>query len=290
MSSPATQIDAEAFTKHHFVLPAMPTVVQQLLDALNSGKSNAGEIADLLSVDAGLVAQIMKIVNSAYFGLPTPIREIKHAVAYLGLGEIKRIALTVAVMDRLAPTDSKEFKQFWCHSFHAALTAKLISKKFDFNVDPEELYVAALLHDVGKLVYMKFFPEQYEKLMLHCRANSSMMIDAEDALNLPSHTLYGAILCERWLFSELVKQACLCHELSDLKTFNSGEVGDDNLLVVCISNLVSNLALHDLANNPRQEICAEVRRALDCDESEFLLLMGELYELKSETQKFLSDL
>ena len=261
-----------------------------MLDALNSGDSNAGEIAGILSTDVGLVTQIMKIVNSAYYGLPSPIREIKHAVAYLGLGEIKRITLTVAVMKRLVPTDSAEFERFWCHSFHTALSARVIVKKFGYSVNPEELYVAALLHDVGKLVYLKFFPEQYRELTQHCRDNSVSLIQAEDELNLPGHADFGAALCDRWKFAESVKNACMRHELRDLSAFNLGEPMDDDSVVVCVANVLSNLMLRNMPEGRKQMICAEAQKALDCDEARFLMLMGDLYELESETRRFLQDL
>ncbi len=290
MSRPAIPADPEAMLKQHFSLPALPTVVQRLLDALSSGKSSAVEIAALLSVDAGLVAQIMKVVNSAYYGLPTPIREIKHAVAYLGLAEIKRIALTVALMERLAPADSIEFARFWSHSFHTALTARVIARRRDYTVNPEEIYVAALLHDVGKLVYMKFFPAEYQDLTRRCEADASLMVDAENELSLPSHTLFGAVLCDRWLFDDLVKRACLCHELHDLEAFNRGErERHDDLLVICISNVLSNLSTRELSDALRHRIHDEAMKALNCDDRDFLLLMGELYELRSEVGRFLSD-
>jgi hypothetical protein len=107
----------------------------------------------------------------------------------------------------------------------------------------------------------------------HCLANSTMLIQAEDELNLPSHTLYGAILCDQWMFAESVKQACTCHELRDLKAFNLGErEGSNDFIVVCISNVLSNLALHELSDDLRHESRAETQKALDCNEDEFVII------------------
>ena len=84
MTTLTRKADPKSFLEEHFELPVLPAVVQKLMEQLSGQRVDAGKIADLLAADVGLVAQIMKIVNSAYFGLPHPIRDVKHAVAYLG--------------------------------------------------------------------------------------------------------------------------------------------------------------------------------------------------------------
>lgn len=287
MNVSSATLDPKGFLKEHFVLPPLPVVVQKLLERLSSDQANAKEVAELLAADVGLVAQIMKIVNSAYYGLPHPIRDVKHAVAYLGLGEIKRVALTVSVMEQMAPQDSGEFERFWRHSFHTALTAKTVAKTFARGIDPEELYVSALLHDVGKLVYMKFFPTHYREMADYCTRNSAMMTQAEERLGYPSHTLFGAVLCDRWLFAESVKDACRCHELEDLKRINADSaVGNDDLRVICVSNMLGNLIDQKLSVELNDAIQREVITALGCSDDEFVLLMSEAHQLKSEVEQF----
>lgn len=287
MNVTSAELDPKGFLKEHFALPPLPVVVQKLLERLNSDSANAREVAELLAADVGLVAQIMKIVNSAYYGLPHPIRDVKHAVAYLGLGEIKRVALTVSVMEQMAPEDSGEFERFWYHSFHTALTARAVAKSFARGIDPEELYVSALLHDVGKLVYMKFFPRHYREMMDYCSQHSVMMVEAEERLGYPSHTLFGAVLCDRWLFADSVKDACRCHELEDLKRINADpSIDHDDLRVICVSNLLGNLVGQELSDELNRKIQAEVVRALACTDDEFVLLMGEVHQLKSEVEQF----
>ena len=259
MNVSSAELDPKGFLKEHFALPPLPVVVQKLLERLNSDQANAREVADVLAADVGLVAQIMKIVNSAYYGLPHPIRDVKHAVAYLGLGEIKRVALT----------------------------ARTVAKTFARGVDPEELYVSALLHDVGKLVYMKFFPTHYREMRDYCTRNSVMMTRAEERLGYPSHTLFGAVLCDRWLFAESVKDACRSHELEDLKRINADpSVDHDDLRVICVSNMLGNLVGQTLSDEINDEIQKEVVTALGCSDDEFVLLMGEVHQLKSEVEQF----
>ena len=282
-------VHPDTFLEVGFPLPSLSPSLNRLRKTLGSGPADVREVAAVLSADTELVDRIMKIVNSPYYSLPTAIRDVRHAVAYLGADEIERIALVVAVMDELAPQDAVEFDRFWYHAFLTALTAKAICKNFARGVDPEQLHVAALLHDVGKLVYLKFFPEHYRELTGYCVSRATLMVDAEKQLDLTSHIALGVTLADRWSLPPVVKRACSLHELGDLKRLNDDptESGDE-LRVLCSANLLSNLATGELATEVKTQIRAEVLRALDCNEGGFLLLMGELYELKPVVQRFLA--
>lgn len=278
--------DPQSFFTEHFSLPPLPAVVERLISALQSGDTNATEVGELLASDPGLMAQIMKIVNSAYYGLPRPIRDVRHAVAYLGLAEVHRVALTVSVMDKLVPEDTEAFEQFWYHSFHTALCAKYIASRYETDCSVEELHVSALLHDVGKLIYLKYFPEAYGRLNAYATEHDVSLSRAEAVLEMPTHSEFGATLCERWRLPNSVRQACLRHELEDLV---EGKLNDE-LRVVCMANLLSSLSTVELGDQRKTDIRDAAMSALDCSEDEFLLLMGELYEKRAEVQRFLANL
>ncbi len=262
----------------------------KLLQRIHSGNATASEIADLLSADVGLVAQILKIVNSAYYGLPRPITEAKHAVAYLGLAEIEQVALAATVMNELSSGDREQHRIFWAHSFYSALISKRLQRRYAPTVDAEELHTAVLLHDIGKLVYAKFFPEHYAKLLEHCRTNGLLMVEAERALDYPSHQTLGELLCEQWNLPDLIRRACLNHELDDLKSLDMDQPRAEQTRLVCMANLLSNLATGDLSPETKQEIMEVTTASIDCSEQDFLMLMGEIYELKSEVESFLRQL
>lgn len=280
----------QGFLKDHFQLPPLPEVVATLLQRIQSGDATAGEIAELLTADVGLVAQVLKIVNSAYYSLPRAITEAKHAVAYLGLGEIERVAMTATVMKELAPEDPQLLRDFWFHSFYSSLISKRIQARYARGLDADELHTAVLLHDVGKLIYMRFFPEQYAELRAKCRSEGILLVDAERALDYPSHQTLGELLCERWNLPATVRRACLQHELDDLTGVESGAPHAEELRLVAASNLLANLAAEDLSVETKQRIREATTATLGCGDQDFLLLMGELYELKSEAEGFLRQL
>ncbi len=287
---PPPEIGEQGLLKEHFQLPPLPELVTKVLQRIRSGDATAQEIADILSADVGLVAQILKIVNSAYYGLPRQITEAKHAVAYLGLAEIERAALTATVMKDLAPREQEQHRIFWYHSFYTALAAKQMQRRYAPAVDVEELHTAVLLHDIGKLVYLKFFPEHYSELLRHCRANGQLLVEAERALDYPSHQTLGDLLCEHWNLPDTVRQACLHHELDDLRKLDMDEPGAEQTRLVCLANLLSNLATGELSPETKHEIRAVTTESVGGSDQDFLLLMGEIYELKSEVESFLLQL
>ena len=287
---PPPRVSEQPLPQEHFQLPPLPQLLTSVLQRIHSGNATAPEIADLLSADAGLVAQILKIVNSAYYGLPRAITQPRHAVAYLGLAEIERVALTATVMNELSPRDEEQHRIFWYHSFYSALASKLMQRRYAPTVDVEELHTAVLLHDIGKLVYAKFFPDHYAELIRHCQANGQLLVDAERALDYPSHQTLGEMLCDQWNLPGPVRRACLQHELDDLRDLDMDQPGADQIRLVCLANLLTNLATGDLSPETKQSIMEVTSESVGCSEQDFLLLMGEIYELKSEVESFLRQL
>lgn len=290
MILPTIDTEHEAFLSEHFTLPPLPAVVQKLLTALQSGDTNAGAVAEILAADAGLVAQILKIVNSAYYGLPRRIAEVKHAVAYLGLSEIERVALTATVMKYFTPNDRSEFERFWHHSFYTTLISKRLAKKQGPSIEVEELHTAALLHDVGKLVYMMFFPDHYASLARYCRVNECLMRDAEVHFDLPSHSELGAKLCGVWRLPECVFLACQHHELDQFENLDQDLPHREELRLVCLANMLANLAATDLSSTHKDRLQDSIRVEMSLTHDEFLMLMGEVYEMKSDVEAFLGQL
>ena len=105
-------LDADGQLEGFDSLPHMPAVLGKVQQALRSQRADAGEIAQLVSTDAGLTAQILRVVNSAYYGLARQILDLRYAIAYLGFQEVTRVVLTVSVVGGLEVTDKRLLKRF----------------------------------------------------------------------------------------------------------------------------------------------------------------------------------
>ncbi len=290
MNLPSIEINERTFLRDHFALPPLPEVSTRVMQRINSGDVGPTEIANLLAADAALVALVFKLVNSAYYSLPRRIDNITQAVAFLGLSEINRLVLTVSIMQALEPESISEYKRFWRHSFYAALTSRYLARTFFRTMELEGLYSAVLLHDIGKLVYMKFFPEHYRVLNEFSQENGCFFHEAEQSHSMPSHQLFGAILCDRWGLPDSIRDACEFHELNQLEQVGPDTEDREFKIVASVSNLMAHLADGQLNDELRERVSQRIQSALECSQEDFLISMGEIYELQDSVDSFLNQL
>lgn len=280
-----------SFLGDHVATPAPPVMIDRIGEVLDSPRSGTAEISAVLSADPAFLVRLLQVVNSAYYDLPVPIKDAKNAVAYLGRREIGRLAPIIAVMEALRPDDEGAFRSFWYHAFHTALAAKSIAIKVAKETDTEEIPGAALLHDVGKLVYLNYFPQDFARLSEYRHKHGLTTVDAEAYFGLPSHTALGARLCELWRLPESARRACTSHELPDLQSMLAGDEAGEDLRIISLANLLSNLCIEKLTEELRTTIHATASRGLALrNETEFLLLMGEMYDLGTKVEGFLGRL
>lgn len=270
MKLPRIELDEEAFLEGHSELPSLPDVGGKL-QAIRSGR--AGD------ADPALVAQILKLVNSAYCGLSRPILDLERAADCLGAAEFERVALAATVLRVAPPAVSQVFRGFWEHSIHTALAAHLLASRFGRETEAGELQAAALLHDIGKLVYLRSFPDHLRELERYRRSHGVFFCDAERHFGLPSHRRLGTLMCERWELQQLFHEACASHELEDL----DGPTAErTDLLVIALANLLAGYASEPFSPETKARIRRRTTAVLS--ESEFVLLLGEVYDLRSDVE------
>lgn len=282
-------IDPKTFLYKHCSLPALPSVLTKIQEAMYSIDVSIDKIATLIKNDPALVAQVLKLVNSAYYSLPIEISNVKIAVAYIGINEIYRIVLSVSVINTLSADLKSEFKDIWFHSFLTAFCSKYFAQKFEMLLETNELWTDALLHDIGKLVYLKFFPIHYKKLINYSQKNGCLFNEAEDNYSLPSSSYFGTLLCERWRLPGTIKKACSSHNLHNLKKINEEGLKDPYIKMVILGNLSAELISGKLSQDKKEEISEIIIKTLNINESDFLLIMGDIIELKEEAHSLLSQ-
>ena len=134
--------------------PSMPNAASQLLSIIDDPKVAASQIEDVLKYDPGLTANILKLANSAYFGLSNEIGSVRRAVVLLGLNRVTQMVMTTCVNALMAENiDGYGLTQgeLWRHSIAVSVAAELLVEELKIQA-PEETFTTALLHDVGKIV------------------------------------------------------------------------------------------------------------------------------------------
>jgi HD-like signal output (HDOD) protein len=217
-----------ALSKAMVDLPALPTVVLQVMRASEKEDVRTAEIEGYICADTALSVKLLKVVNSAYFGLPRQVTSIGQAIGILGLSRVRSLVLTVGVLNALStpnPTQAQMRQEFWKVTFTAAAAAQLVAKKMALDVRSQELaFIGALLADVGRLFILTIFPNQYQQCLIEADRNSRSLVEAEQRVLGMDHAALGAQLAERWAFPVKLAEIIRTHEFPE----------GDNLVARCV--------------------------------------------------------
>jgi nitrogen-specific signal transduction histidine kinase/HD-like signal output (HDOD) protein len=193
-------------------LPTLPHILLKLFEACNRDITDLEEIAAIAGKDPALSAKFLKLVNSAYFGLPQKVKGINQAVVLIGTSGIKNMAICACVYEAFPrPKRNGIFnlKTFWWHSLRCAFLSKNIATKTKF-VQPDEAFASGLLHDIGKVVLWVNFYAEYENILEKCFHNGSHLIEEEAHLGA-THCEVAAWLLDRWNFQTEIADSVRYH-------------------------------------------------------------------------------
>src|ERR1051325_11582520 len=146
-------------------LPSLPTIAMQVLDLTQKEDVDIAEIARIICKDPALASKILRTVNSSFYGRSQNISTISHALVILGLQSVKTLVLGFSLVTNLTKDKSKGFKHitYWRRSIYAATAARTLAGKLGI-VQQEEVFLAALLMDIGMLVLDQVLGEQYGEI------------------------------------------------------------------------------------------------------------------------------
>jgi putative nucleotidyltransferase with HDIG domain len=208
-------------------LPTLPTSYQKLVEVLRSPNSSIEDVADIISTDPAMTARLLKLVNSAYFGLQKPVADVGRAGALLGLDRIMALVLGQGIFsDCEAPKVAGfSMEALWQHSVTTAAAAHRIAQAEKLDRDMvAAAFLAGMLHDIGKLVLAMGLPEQYAKVLEQAASGRPGELQQMEMLELrASHTDVGAYLVGLWGLPNTIAEAIAYHE--DPSQSRSGAFG-----------------------------------------------------------------
>jgi len=198
-------------------VPTLPIVYQQLFSKMSDPNVSVPQLADVVSRDQSLATKILKLVNSAFYGYKKEITTISRAMVILGFRTVRNAALAISVFDYVsgAVEDSRfPVEDFWKHSLCTASICKVLGQKAGV-MQQEETFVAGLLHDIGKMIMMKYFPEDFGEVCGHAIDNGKTWSEAEDELLNIGHASVAKAVLRSWNFpSTLIEAVQFHHSLS----------------------------------------------------------------------------
>lgn len=197
-------------------LPALPNVIVQVLQATDKDTVTTSEVEGLLASDAAITTKLLKVVNSAYFGLPRQVGSIGHAITILGMHQVRNLVLSVGVLNALSSPSPKVFelqKSFWEHSFASATCAQTLGRRRGLSSkDQDMVFIGALLHDIGRLFLFTLFNQQYTQVLGDAERLSEPVIEVEKRVLGITHAELGGLLADKWNFPTQLAELIRFHE------------------------------------------------------------------------------
>lgn len=185
-------------------LPTLPGVAMKILEAVQDQKSGLKELADILSTDPPLSAEVLRLINSPYYGLNARITSVTHAVNLLGATTVKNLALSFSVVKsfRSSNGDGFDYTRFWKDSLFSAVAMKLISQKKCPQL-ADDAFFLGLLHNIGVLTLNQCMRDQYTLVLAEKAKNQSSYLDAERQVLGFTHMDVGSLLAKKWCLPEI---------------------------------------------------------------------------------------
>ncbi|OEU65565.1 MAG: metal-dependent phosphohydrolase [Desulfovibrio sp. S3730MH75] len=193
-------------------LPSLPQVFIEMRQVINNPSSSATDVAKVISQDTALSAFLLRMVNSSFYSFPSQIDTISRAVAVIGTKQLSTLALGTSVMDMFKgiPTDILDLELFWRHSFACGIIASQLAKMFKQG-SPEKCFVAGLLHDIGRPVFMMTLPDRAVAATAISRNKGALMFKAERIVAGFDHSELGGMLLRKWNLPFSLVTAVLYH-------------------------------------------------------------------------------
>ena len=223
-------------------LPPMPQIVFKAHEIMDNPNSSTKQVADLIETDQAIAAKVLKMANSAYYGMSGKVSSIQQASVVLGhtaLGELITLAGTSSLLGNRLHGYGMDSGKLWQHSMMVAFGSKIISQR---KIPPLEndAFSAGLIHDVGKLALDRPVMNRKSLFDEFLSPGDKSFLSAENRILGFDHAEIGYEICRHWKIPETLARAIRYHHKSP---DDSLEDGADNLVsIVSMANTIANMA------------------------------------------------
>ncbi|MCL4428312.1 MAG: HDOD domain-containing protein [Deltaproteobacteria bacterium] len=271
-------------------IPTLPRVLSKISEEIDNDNFSIKNIGELMSHDVSLSARILRIVNSPFYGFPQRIYSINHAIVLLGSNVLKSIIISTSVFTAMKETMAGLSE----HSLFCAFTAKHITTAFNIlkkneirakkinSIDPDMMFSAGLLHDIGKIIIAATFKEDFKKIIEIAEKSNRSLTDIEhDILNI-SHDQLGYMLIKEWNLPPSI--------YIPIKYHHNVNLADDFKTEAAILNLADfltrALGIGYSGSAYLETINKDALRILDVDMDFIKSIIEEIYSYKEELYIF----
>jgi putative nucleotidyltransferase with HDIG domain len=196
-------------------MPSLPTTVAKVLEVCNNPQTSPADLNHVISLDPVLVGRVLKLINSAYYGLGQQVTNLVRAIIMLGINTVKNLALSTAVMGNLSTRKDHQglnMEGFWRHSLCVGVSAKILAKQRGIDAkQQEEYFTAGLLHDIGKIPLNAVLSKEYMLTVSAADRERISLFRAEEKTLGMNHSAAGAMIVKAWRLEGAVGDAIAYH-------------------------------------------------------------------------------
>jgi putative nucleotidyltransferase with HDIG domain len=224
-------------------LPTLPVVLRKIQEALQNPKVTMNQISTIVAMDQALVSRSLQLVNSAFYGMRERVSSIDRAIVIIGLNMLHSlmIGLSVVKVFKNSPMQGFSPEEFWEHSFATGLIARKLAK-MKGHKDPEQFFVAGLLHDMGRLAMDQFLHEEFSQAIIMAKQQSTPLIEWEKKIIGFDHSKAGAWLGLRWGLPQTFITTIEFHHGDEPVLLDTGSAYFPILKTVSTANVICNIA------------------------------------------------
>ena len=273
-------------------LPPFPATVSKTLELLNKKDVSIDSVADSIKFDPSLTSNILRLCNSSYFSLKRTISNINEALVYVGLSQLRKMLMmtgTKFFYDKKQEGYEAARGELWKHSLSVSIISEIINKKIKTS-ETDSVFVAGLLHDIGKLVLSEFVIEEAGKIEEMVENDKISFLEAEGKLFSTNHAELGGRILKMWNFDPSIVSAVSKHHTpmisDDSNLDNIIRLADSFSIMIGYGTSIDGLAyigfseickLYGLCSSVIDNILSESVEEIKNVESEFRITGEDIY-------------
>ncbi len=264
-------------------LPSLPVVINHIIAALGDNKTTTSGLAAIINHDPAMTAKLLQLANSVYYGQREKVNSVVRAISVIGFDEIMGIALGMGLLTNLGGEDgfSLDMKALWIHSIGTATAAKIIAMKINPSL-VGKVFIPALLHDIGKVLYTISFPEQYSKVRQWAIEEKIPLYIAESRAFELDHAMVSALLLKRWRLPLEIITPVRFHHSPDSAPADMRY----HCLILNLANYLTQKAGLGHSGNPAPMVVKNISRKLGISEDVIKSVMGQLQQKQDQIMEF----
>jgi putative nucleotidyltransferase with HDIG domain len=197
-------------------LPSAPPILQKVIQLTSNIDSHVADVAHSIAADQSISAKVVRMSNSPIFARAKRVSTLDEAIKVLGFNQLKSIIITASTFQMFETSTHADIAtKLWHHSFSTAIGSRIIAERLT-TLNKDEAYLAGLLHDIGKLIFLKTTPHVYAQLVDNVKQNNTVLLAEEQREFGFDHTDLGAALLEKWAIPGNILSAVADHHKCSL--------------------------------------------------------------------------